>query len=215
MFPLSSVLFPYMPLRLRVFEQRYLTMLSYLLQREPSEFGVVLIERGQEVGGEKQQRFSIGTVAQIAQLEAAEGFLSVVAEGERRIEVTEWLEGAAYPRATVRVREPLVWDEELRPLRDRAEKVVRRALALASEFGDQRWSATVELSDEPVPAAWQLAAIAPLGPLDQVALLASETMKELLESVIERSLAAADGFSAGAGVTDDPDWSAELDNLDD
>ena len=210
MFPLSSVLFPYMPLQLRVFEQRYLTMLSYLLQRDPAEFGVVLIERGQEVGGEKQQRFSTGTVARITQLEAAEGFLSVVAEGERRIEVTEWLEGAAYPRAAVRVREPLVWDEGLRPLRERAEKVVRRALALASEYGDQRWSATVELSEEPVPAAWQLAAIAPLGPLDQVALLASDSMKELLESVIERSIAAADGFSAGAGPLDDLDWSAEL-----
>jgi len=210
MFPLSSVLFPHMPLQLRVFEQRYLTMLSYLLQRDPAEFGVVLIERGQEVGGEKQQRFSTGTVARITQLEAAEGFLSVVAEGERRIEAIEWLEGAAYPRATVRVRDPLVWDEDLRPLRERAEKVVRRALALASEYGDQRWSATVELSEEPVPAAWQLAAIAPLGPLDQVALLASDSMKELLESVIERSIAAADSFSAGAGPLDDLDWSDEL-----
>ena len=51
MFPLGSVLFPYMPLRLRVFEERYLIMLAELLKNEDSRFGVVLIERGREVGG--------------------------------------------------------------------------------------------------------------------------------------------------------------------
>jgi Lon protease-like protein len=51
MFPLGSVLFPHMPLPLRVFEERYLVMLSRILADDPAEFGVVLIERGQEVGG--------------------------------------------------------------------------------------------------------------------------------------------------------------------
>ena len=51
MFPLGSVLFPAMPLALRVFEERYLKMMGAILDQEPSEFGVVLIERGSEVGG--------------------------------------------------------------------------------------------------------------------------------------------------------------------
>ena len=34
MFPLGSVLFPYMPLRLRVFEERYLIMLTELVKTE-------------------------------------------------------------------------------------------------------------------------------------------------------------------------------------
>jgi Lon protease-like protein len=46
MFPLASVLFPAMPVALRVFEDRYMVMLSRVLQREPAEFGIVLIERG-------------------------------------------------------------------------------------------------------------------------------------------------------------------------
>ena len=50
MFPLGSVLFPYTPLVLRVFEPRYLTMMGHLLDREDPEFGVVLIERGLEAG---------------------------------------------------------------------------------------------------------------------------------------------------------------------
>ncbi|MBT5730786.1 MAG: peptidase S16, partial [Microbacteriaceae bacterium] len=46
MFPLGSVLFPAMPLALRVFEERYLKMMGAVLDNQPSEFGVVLIERG-------------------------------------------------------------------------------------------------------------------------------------------------------------------------
>ena len=38
-FPLGSVLFPSMPLALRVFEERYLAMLASVLQDEPAEFG--------------------------------------------------------------------------------------------------------------------------------------------------------------------------------
>jgi Lon protease-like protein len=191
MFPLGSVLFPHMPLQLRVFEERYVVMLSRILQAEPAEFGVVLIERGQEVGG-GDHRFNLGTVAQIGQLEAAEGFIAVIARGDRRIEVLEWNDQEPYPQAEVRVLDELVWDDELQPLRERAEQQVRRAVALASEFVDQQWAATVEISDDPVEAAWQLAGIAPLGSLDQVELLRSTSMAQLLALLIEFSVVAAE-----------------------
>jgi len=189
MFPLGSVLFPHMPLLLRVFEDRYLTMLSQILQNEPSEFGVTLIERGQEVGG-GEQRFSVGTVAQITQLDANEGFVVLVAEGDRRVRVDEWLDDDPFPRATVSAVADLVWHTDLQPLRDRAEVSVRRALAMASEFADQVWPPDTELSDDPVVACWQLAAIAPLGALDQVALLQCESLEQLLSTLIERTLEA-------------------------
>ncbi|MFI5429856.1 LON peptidase substrate-binding domain-containing protein [Aeromicrobium sp. UC242_57] len=56
---------PAMPLSLRVFEPRYLQMLQDILPDQTAEFGVVLIERGQEVGG-GEKRFDVGTVAQVA-----------------------------------------------------------------------------------------------------------------------------------------------------
>jgi len=202
MFPLGSVLFPHMPLPLRVFEDRYLVMLSELLPADSAEFGVVLIERGQEVGG-GEQRFGFGTVAQILQLEAAEGFVAVLAQGERRIEITEWLDEAPYPRARVREIDSLEWDAALEPLRTTAEHTVRRALAVASEFSDQQWAANVELSEDPTAAIWQLAAIAPLGPLDQVSLLHSTTAEELLTRVI--TLTEAAEADLGAGLDDDWD----------
>ena len=100
MFPLGSVLFPAMPLALRVFEERYLKLMGAILEDEPSEFGVVLIERGSEVGG-GDKRFDIGTTAQVLQIEAPEGPLQVMARGGRRFRVTRWLEEDAYPQAEV------------------------------------------------------------------------------------------------------------------
>ncbi len=194
MFPLGSVLFPYMPLQLRVFEERYLVMLARVLDSEPAEFGIVLIERGQEVGG-GERRFSIGTVARVTQLEAPEGYLGLVVQGERRIEVTEWMPEDPHPLATVRAVPDLTWDDALQPRREQAEQIVRRTLSLASEFSDQEWSPDVALSHDPTAAAWQLAAIAPVGPLDQIALLRSDTMSALLDNIIELTEAAAESLS--------------------
>ena len=58
MFPLGGVLFPGMPLRLRVFEPRYRAMVTECLAGTP-EFGVVLIERGNEVGGGDTNRLTV------------------------------------------------------------------------------------------------------------------------------------------------------------
>ena len=197
MFPLGSVLLPHMPLMLRVFEERYLVMLSRILDEEPSEFGVVLIERGQEVGG-GDHRFPVGTVARIAQLEGAEGFVGLLAEGTTRFEVTAWLDDDPYPRAEVRELPDFEWDDAAGDALLVAERAVRRALAVASEFADQEWAADVALSEDPVAAAWQLAAIAPLGPLDRVALLRSASLVDLLESTASLAGEAGETFAAGA-----------------
>lgn len=191
MFPLGSVLFPHMPLALRVFEERYVVMLSRVLQDDPPEFGVVLIERGQEVGG-GERRFSVGTVARITELAGDGGIIGIVAEGGRRVAITEWLEDDPHPAADVRPLPDFEWDDDLDSLLVRAEDVVRRGLALASEFTDIAWSATVELSDDPVESAWQLAAIAPLGAIDQMQLLGSASLRELLDGIITLTLAATE-----------------------
>jgi hypothetical protein len=195
MFPLGSVLFPHLPLHLRVFEERYLVMLSEMLQADRAEFGVVLIERGQEVGG-GEHRFRYGTVAQITELGTADGVVGLVAQGQRRFEVEDWLPEAPYPRALVRQLPELVWDETLRPLRERSEQLVRRTLAQASEFTEQQWPSDIELSEDPVAAAWQLAGIAPMGPLDQVALLRVTSIEALLHGVLEATAATAESFTA-------------------
>ena len=117
MFPLGSVLFPHMPLPLRVFEPRYLAMLRDILGEDPAEFGVVLIERGSEVGG-GDVRTEVGTVARVGQLDSAGEAVLMIAQGDRRIRITRWLDDDPYPRAEVedlkaRYREGRVGDVEV------------------------------------------------------------------------------------------------------
>ena len=183
MFPLGSVLFPHMPLHLRVFEQRYLIMLANLIKAAHPEFGVVLIERGREVGG-GEYRFRTGTLAEVTDLGAQEGFVGLAAVGRTRFEVVDWLTDDPHPRAEVRVLPELVWDQRLEPRRTEAERLVRRTLTAASEFA-QTWPADLELSADPVAAVWQLAGITPVGELDQVRLLRSTSMAELLDRIVE------------------------------
>lgn len=201
MFPLGTVLLPYMPLRLRVFEQRYLIMLNDLLQGATAEFGTVLIERGQEVGG-GEHRFNVGTVAEITGLGAQEGVVGLVAEGRERFEVLEWLPEEPHPRAEVALLPPLAWDEAHSALLARAQEQVRRTLALASEFRENVWPADIELSDDPLRASWQLAGIAPLGPLDQLRLLRSDSVEELLSTLVR--LADDEAQTLGAAWPDGP-----------
>lgn len=193
MFPLGSVLFPFMPLQLRVFEERYLTMLQHILPDEPAEFGVVLIERGQEVGG-GEHRFRVGTVAQIVEVDALDGFVGVMAQGRRRIQVVEWLDDDPYPKSTITFLPDLEWTDDLTPVREATERAVRGVLAVASEFTDDTWPANIELAPEPIAALWQLAAITPVGPLDQVRMLQSATAVELMTTIIELSAAAGESF---------------------
>lgn len=189
-FPLGNVLFPRMPLRLRVFEQRYLVMLSNLLQTETAEFGVVLIERGQEVGG-GEQRFRVGTVAAITTLGTQDGLIGVLAEGRSRFTVEDWLADDPHPQAEIAPLPELTWDDEWRGLLASTERAVRRSLALASEFSGATWPADIGIEGDPVAAAWQLAGVAPIGPLDQQTLLASTSTEELLTRLSELCDAAA------------------------
>lgn len=184
MFPLGSVLFPYMPLPLRIFEPRYLTMLADILQEEPGEFGVVLIERGSEVGG-GDVRVTTGTLARVSDLDTAGEAVLMIAQGATRIEVEEWLGDDPYPRARVRELPEPEWDPELEPLRMRAEALVRRVLKHLADEDLSPWPADVGLDEDPAAASWQLAAIAPLNALDQLELLRADSYERLLTRLVE------------------------------
>ncbi|TXK11480.1 peptidase S16 [Microbacterium saccharophilum] len=187
MFPLGSVLFPYTPLPLRVFEPRYLTMLGRLLDAEEPMFGVVLIERGHEAGG-GDQRSSIGTLARLLEVSTGDDDMYALAVGTERITVDRWLDDDPHPQAEVSPVPPLEWNEALTPLRNEAEALVRRMLARSAVVGEAQWDPNVELSDDPVASAWQLAAIAPLGEYDRFTLLQSTTTGGLLRQIIDLTL---------------------------
>ena len=67
---------------------------------------------------------------------------------------------------------------------------MRRVLSRAAEYAEVQWDPDIELSDDPLESSWQLAAIAPLGQLDQFRLLRSTTVGGLLRELIDLTLAA-------------------------
>ena len=170
MFPLSSVLFPRGVLPLHVFEPRYLAMVNEAID-DDGVFGVVLIERGWEVGG-GDQRFSVGTAAQIVRAGLLDDDrMAIVAVGQERFDVTEWLPDDPYPTAMVSTRsEPAPEDDILESIEE-ATRSWRRVAALASELGADVGSADLELPEEPGDALWTLCSISPLEQIDRQRLL--------------------------------------------
>jgi len=82
LFPLNTVLFPGGPLPLRIFEPRYLDMVSTCLKGD-GPFGVLLIREGGESG--PATTHSIGTLARITDwYQGSDGLLGVTAVGETR-----------------------------------------------------------------------------------------------------------------------------------
>jgi Lon protease-like protein len=170
MFPLGSVVFPATYLPLHVFEERYRRLTRDCLDGD-REFGVVLIERGHEVGG-GDVRTDVGTVVQIvAAEEAADGRWALGGLGVRRLRVVHWLDDDPYPRAEVEELADGTWTETADAALAEAERHVRRSFALRAELDEPTPPIDVELSPDPSAAAWQLASLAPIGPLDQQLLL--------------------------------------------
>jgi Lon protease-like protein len=178
MFPLGSVLFPNTVLPLRVFEPRYQRLVDDCMAGD-GRFGVVLIERGSEVGG-GDTRFEVGTIAQIAAIaDLEEGHRLVLAVGTGRFEVDQWLPDDPYPRAVISdLTDPLTTGSGL-PIAE-TEMKLRRTLALMSEAGHDVGDTGFELSDEEAVAVDQLCALAPLSPLDSQRLLATDPSPERL-----------------------------------
>lgn len=88
LFPLHTVLLPGGPLPLRIFEPRYLKMVSECLQRD-AEFGVVLITKGTETG-EAAATHEVGCLARIIDWDQdADGVLTIRALGTRRFRVRD------------------------------------------------------------------------------------------------------------------------------
>ena len=129
MFPLGTVLFPYAVLPLHVFEPRYRVMTRRCLDGD-GEFGVVLIERGSEVGG-GDVRFDVGTIARIVQAaELPDGRFALATVGLRRFRVVRWLTDDPYPQAEVDLfEEPAPADTDI-AARDRVAGAFGEVLEL-------------------------------------------------------------------------------------
>ena len=185
MFPLGTVLFPHGYLPLHVFEPRYRQMTTDCLAADGC-FGVVLIERGSEVGG-GDVRTSVGTVARIVEAaELPDGRWYLAAVGTTRLRIDEWLPDDPYPQAEVTVLDERAPGDGARGLLDDATRVLRQVLALRAELGEAAPPATVDLDTDPVVASYQACVLAGLGPMDAYALLAEDDAEARLTRLTTR-----------------------------
>ncbi|MDJ0960578.1 MAG: LON peptidase substrate-binding domain-containing protein [Acidimicrobiia bacterium] len=185
MFPLGSVLFPTAVLPLQVFEPRYLQMLAELVDDPDGRFGVVLIERGWEVGG-GDERFDVATAARVLRVaKIDEHRLAVVAVGEERVRVVEWLPDDPYPVAMVEPIDDGELEADVDQVLDQARSAFRRTLALASELGYDVGNVESEMPDDPLAASWFLSAVSPLEEIDRQRLLETTGIASRLRVVTE------------------------------
>jgi Lon protease-like protein len=177
LFPLNAVLFPGGPLPLRIFEPRYLDMVSRCL-REQSGFAVLLIGEGEEAAGAVSFA-ATGTEARIVDFDRLEdGLLGIRCRGGGRVRVVEaWREPDGLNRGRVLdiAADPVV---PLPPGQSWLADVVRQALSEAGES-----YSFIEYQDD---AAWignRLAEMLPLSLADRQMLLEMTDPIERLEAL--------------------------------
>jgi uncharacterized protein len=186
MFPLGTALLPGAVLPLHVFEPRYRQMVHDILVDgvDAPEFGVVMIERGREVGG-GDTRTRVGTVARVADMRAMpDGRYALVAVGAERLRVNAWLPDDPYPLADIDL-----WPDEDRGIVDlddvtRAIEALHQRVRDLNEavraLGEMTPPPDTEIADDPHLALYHLGSLAPLGPADRQRMLDAPTLAERL-----------------------------------
>jgi hypothetical protein len=198
MFPLGTVLLPGAVLPLHIFEDRYRQMAEFCTANK-ADFGVVLIERGHEVGG-GDTRSSVGCGATIVNHERfPDGRWLLVVLGTTRLRVEEWLGDAPYPRALTTE----ITEETGGATMQRAQQVLEKLEIFtqeAREMGYQVGSVdgdAVAAGLEIAELSYRIAELTPVGPFDKQTLLVAPTVATRLDLIEEQ----IDGLSEilGAG----------------
>lgn len=187
MFPLETALLPGEELPLRIFEPRYVALVSDCMAMTEPAFGVVLISAGREVGG-GDQRCDVGALARIVDCQnlgaARYELRCVMAE---RIRVVHWLDDAPYPRAEIEV-----WDDEPGVAEaSRLASVQDRMVALFDLIGEAQGipvrsrDIVAAAAADPVNPLYALAARVPMGQADRYAVLSAPSEAARLDALSE------------------------------
>lgn len=182
-FPLHSVLFPGGPLALRIFEPRYLDMISRCL-REESGFGVALIREGDEVG-KAAEVYELGTFGRISYWDQRkDGLLGITFTGEQRFRI---LDSEVEPNQLRIAEVELLENPAPKPLPEKYQHLAQLLERIIGELGHPYITMERELDN----AEWVGARLVELLPLEL------EQKQRLLaeEDVLQRLLRIEQGIS--------------------
>ncbi len=190
LFPLQTVLFPGGRLPLKIFETRYIDLVSRCL-RDEAPFGVCLIRRGTE-SGIAAEFFPIGTSARIVEWgQRADGLLGITIQGERRFRVL-----TSSVDSSQKIQAEVEWCEELpaaAPLTDHELGRLRELLLRASDSMALPYAIRNAKLEDPNWLSFRLAELLPDPGLRQ-ALLQMNSGQERLAHL--RTLLVATGTAA-------------------
>lgn len=140
LFPLNTVLFPGGPLKLRIFEPRYVDMIGRCM-REDAGFGVALIVEGVEAGGPAKTA-NVGTLARIVDFEQLKGgLLGITAHGGQRFRID-----------LVRTQSDGLNLADVEWLREEPEHAVSEEYSILAELARQAFSQLAGLYGDMSPA---------------------------------------------------------------
>jgi Lon protease-like protein len=181
LFPLRTVLFPGGFLPLRIFEQRYLTMVRNCA-RDDSGFGVCLIREGEEAVSPVKTT-QIGTHAQIVDFYTLEdGLLGVSAVGTVRFMIEDsWRQEDGLFRATVRILPeppPRPVPEDYSVLSDMLGRFMDK---VSQQYPDY----TPDQLQDAVWLGYRLSELLPIGGIEKQHLLELSDPIERLQNLIE------------------------------
>ena len=143
LFPLNTVLFPGGRCQLRVFEKRYMDMVTAAIKTE-QPFGICLISAGREVG-EAAEPHAVGTTAHAVECDLIElGILGISVRGGRRFRIGHT---HVQPDQLI-VADAQYWPHERHtPLPATYQHLSRILQQIIAEIGEQYYFPPVKLDD--------------------------------------------------------------------
>lgn len=181
LFPLHGVLLPGAYLQLRIFEPRYVDLVS-ACSRDGSGFGVCLIIEGGEVG-EPPRHAAIGTEARIVDFTALPGdLLGITVRGGRRFRV----EGAHVRDDGLILADHVAWfaPESGLPLPIEYELLATLLRRLIDHIGSVHAGADEASYADAGWVGWRLAELLPMPPGHRQSLLEESDPEERLQRLL-------------------------------
>ena len=187
-FPLNTVLFPGGPLHLRIFEPRYLDMVSDRLRRD-APFIVALIRAGREAGGSATTH-KTGTLARIVDWNRREdGLLGITTLGGRRVRL---LDATVRPDNLCVATAALLDEEPAAAIPEGYRKLVELLRRLLEQF-DSLYRHVTPRFDDASWVGYRLAELLPLPLARKQLLLEMEDAVQRLDRITEIIATLSDG----------------------
>lgn len=197
-FPLGTAYLPGEDVVLRVFEDRYVSLLKDLDQFN-SKFVSVLIAQGSEVGG-GDKRFTTGVIVRVDNIALADFGFMVHGTALDRVVIEYWQEDNPYPRAEIVTCDEKVLSQSqchdaasslsliAQNIRTLREMILSRhqqpdsvfTHPLLGSIAAGRWWTHGVTQQEIDRAFWVVASQVPCGPIDRYELLQPDSLLERL-----------------------------------